>query len=424
MSPVESILKKTVIVLSIILALMLIYLTARSFYRSRSTALAESAAAVPEAAPIPESEPEPESVPVSRGAPLILLDDAEISSEIRRIAEEHEAVGIQVSIINDGEVIASFADGWATIDDDPMTVDHKIRIASVSKVIVGMTAMLLQEDGVIDIDADIGEYWDVEARNPAYPDIPITIRSILNHTSTISTYEYGFSSAASIRNRLTYSYISAEPGSIDSWCYNNYAFQVLGATLEVAADQTVDDILRDKLFRPMDIDASFAGGDLQNTDLLATLYRGYTVEQSVGTQESFHLDETPGENSIYYAGGLTISAEDLAKLVALLANDGIYQHRQLMQRESVALMETYNRQPLEDDTYQALPLLFVPELYGRGGIYFHSGAAYGIYSCISLDPETGDGVVVLTTGADGGADRYGIYNICDAINEYIYKVIR
>ena len=111
MSPVESILKKTVIVLSIILALMLIYLTARSFYRSRSTALAESAAAVPEAAPIPESEPEPESVPVSRGAPLILLDDAEISSEIRRIAEENEAVGIQVSIINDGEVIASFADG-------------------------------------------------------------------------------------------------------------------------------------------------------------------------------------------------------------------------------------------------------------------------------------------------------------------------
>ena len=175
MSPVESILKKTVIVLSIILALMLIYLTARSFYRSRSTALAESAAAVPEAAPILESEPEPESVPVSRGAPLILLDDEEISSEIRRIAEEHEAVGIQVSIINDGEVIASFADGWATIDDDPMTVDHKIRIASVSKVIVGMTAMLLQEDGVIDIDADIGEYWDVEARNPSYPDIPITI---------------------------------------------------------------------------------------------------------------------------------------------------------------------------------------------------------------------------------------------------------
>ena len=46
------------------------------------------------------------------------------------------------------------------------------------------------------------------------------------------------------------------------------------------------------------------------------------------------------------------------------------------------------------------------------------------YSCISFDPETGDGVVVLTTGADGGADRYGIYNICDAINEYIYKVIR
>ena len=422
MSSAESILKKTVIVLGVILALMLIYLTARSFYRNRSTAPAEPAAAVTESAPVPESEPE--SVPVSRGAPLVLLDDEEISDEIRRIAEDYDAVGIQVAIINDGEVIGSFADGWATIDEDPMTTAHKIRIASVSKVIVGMTAMLLQEDGVIDIDADIGEYWDVEARNPEYPDIPITIRSILNHTSTISNYEYGFSSASSIRSRLTYSYLSSEPGNIDSWCYNNYAFQVLGATLEIAAGRTVDDILRDKLFDVLDIDASFAGGDLKNPELLATLYRGYWVEQSVGTQESFHLDATPGENSIYYAGGLTISAEDLAKLVALLANDGVYQHRQLMQSESIALMETYCKQPLEDGTFQALPLLYVPRLYGRNGIYFHSGAAYGIYSCISYDPETGDGVVVLTSGANTGSEHYDIYDVCDEINKYIYGILR
>ena len=45
-------------------------------------------------------------------------------------------------------------------------------------------------------------------------------------------------------------------------------------------------------------------------------------------------------------------------------------------------------------------------------------------SAVAGQVYKGDGVVVLTTGADGGADRYGIYNICDAINEYIYKVIR
>ena len=418
--------KKLVIVLTVILALMLNYLEVRSVYRHFRTTPKENTAAVTISAPAPapEPEPEPEPDPIDRGAPLVLLDDEEIGYELHRIAQEYDAVGMQVAIINDGEVIGSFADGWATISEDPMTTEHKIRIASVSKVIVGMTAMLLQEDGVIDIDADIGEYWNVEARNPEYPDIPITIRTILNHTSTISNYEYGYSSASSIRSRLTYSYISSEPGSMDSWCYNNYAFQVLGATLEVASDRLVDDILRDKLFDTMDIDASFANGDVREPDLLATLYRGYTVEQSVGTQKSLHLDPTPGENSVYYAGGLTISAEDLAKLVALLANDGAYRHRQLMQSESVAIMETYSRLPLEDGTYQALPLLYVPRIYGRGGVYFHSGAAYGVLSCISYDPETGDGVVVLTTGAGGGSNRYGIYSICDEVNKYIYRIIR
>ena len=200
--------------------------------------------------------------------------------------------------------------------------------------------------------------------------------------------------------------------------------RVAGRDGELLPVRTRTPILRDKLFDVLDIDASFAGGDLQNPELLATLYRGYSVEQSVGTQESFHLEETPGENSIYYAGGLTISAEDLAKLVALLANDGVYQHRQLMQSESVALMETYCKQPLEDGTFQALPLLYVPWLYGRRGIYFHSGAAYGIYSCISYDPETGDGVVVLTSGASTGSQHYDIYDVCDEINKYIYGILR
>ena len=100
-----------------------------------------------------------------------------------------------------------------------------------------MTAMLLQEDGVVDVDEDIGKYWDTTARNPLYPDIPITIRTILNHTSTIANYSNDFPSAAAIRSRLSYAYLSAKPGELESWCYNNYAFQVLGSTSAMRSDR-------------------------------------------------------------------------------------------------------------------------------------------------------------------------------------------
>ena len=362
---------------------------------------------------------------VEETSPTLSLDHEAIQAMIDCVAEQYGATGMQVAIINTGQVVATYAYGWATNGSDLMTADHKIRVASISKVVIGITAMLLQEDGVIDIDADIGDYWNITARNPSYPDIPITIRSMLTHTSSIISYGDDYSTDyISIRNRLANGYCGTEPGSIEGHYYNNYAFRVLGSTLEIAANQRVDDILQEKLFSVLDIDASFASGDISDTDKLVTLYReSGEIARSVETQKNIHLSDNPGGNGAYFAGGLTISVSDLAKLVALLAADGVYGGQQLLAQSSVALMEEYITEPLSDGSYQAQPLFYVPGLYGRSGIYFHPGSAFGVYSCISYDSSTGDGVVVLTTGANGDADHYDIYNVCDEINEYIYGLL-
>ena len=73
---------------------------------------------------------------------------------------------------------------------------------------------------------------------------------------------------------------------------------------------------------------------------------------------------------------------------------------------------------------QALPLRHWADLYGREEIYYHTGSAYGVYNCASYDPETGDGVVVLTTGAAGSKDQYGIYKVCSELNAYLYPLLQ
>lgn len=419
-------LKIPVIVLAGILALMLGYLTVRHFVCAGTDVPAENAAAPEKTAPEPEPEPEPDAAPEPEAPeePAVPLDHEAIQAEVERVAEEYGAMGMQVALINDGAVVGSYACGWATYDSDPMTTAHKIRVASVSKVVVGMAAMALAEDGTVDLDESIGKYWGVEAVNPAFPDEPVSIRNILSHTSTIGAYsDYNAVGAGTIRSRLGYGYMNSKPGDLESWCYNNYAFGVLGSTLELAAGQTLDEVLYEQFFDALDIDASFAYGDVDDTDLLATIYRGYSVEQSLGFEKSLHLSDTPGENALFFAGSLTISAEDLAKLIAILANDGVCDGRQLLQSESVREMERHFTLPLEDGSYQAHPLLYVPGIYGRRGVYYHPGTAYGVYSCVSYDPQTGDGVVVITTGASGTADRYEIYNVCDEINEYLYELV-
>ena len=350
-----------------------------------------------------------------------------IQAAVDAAAEKYGAVGVQVAVVENGEVTDTFASGWATQGSDPMTADHRMRVASISKVLIGLETMLLREQGVVDLDVSIGEYWGVNAVNPYYPDIPVTLRSMLSHTSSISNLGDDASrSYSSVRSRLAGGGFShMMPGAISSWSYNNYAFGVLGQTIELASGLCMDDLLRRDLFDVMGIDGAFAAGDLEDSSQLVTLvYHGGSVARSVSTQRSLHAPDTPGASGSYFFGGLNISVSDLAKIDALLANDGNYEGLQLVEPETVELMETIDPTQLSDGTYQGLPLRCQRDIYGRGTLYYHTGSAYGVYNCMSYDPDTSDGVVVLTVGASGAKDERGIYAICGEISQYVYTAIR
>ena len=376
--------------------------------------------------PITEPVTQPTTEPITEPMPEFTeLDHEAIYAEIERISQKYGAMGVQVAIVENGEVVGSYAYGWATAKKVPMTTQHKIRIASLTKVVVGVGAYLLYEDGTVDLYASIGDIWGVNAQNPQYPDHVINIWNILSHTSSIASYEDDVPTTYwRVHSKLSgYGYWAVEPGVMKSRCYNNYAFRVLGSTLELAANKTLNEIMDEQLFNEMGIDAAFAPGDLKDTSLVATLYEGTLVTRSVAKQLSYHGPETPGENGSYYAGGLTMSAEDLAKIAAMLGNDGVYNGQRYLSEESVELVEQLMDTPLKNGAYQGHPLMHVPDMYGREKIYFHTGRGCGAFTSFSYDAATGDGVVILTTGARGYMNDLEICLICEELNAYLYEVM-
>ncbi len=354
------------------------------------------------------------------------LADAAVITQLDTIAADYNTVGLQVAVVKDGEVVGSHAYGWATKETDPMTVDHKIRIASVSKVVIGMAAMLAIEDGALELDADLGNYWNTTVRNPSYPDTPITMRHLLSHTSSITPlYGWDYSSRYdSIIERFAYHYNNTRPGSMNGYIYNNYGFHIAGSTIELATGTHMDDYLDTKLFNAMGIDAAFHSGDIQATDKLVTRYEAdgslvHTVEE----QLAVHADEQIGGNGTHFSGGLTISAPDLAKLCALLANDGVYNGEQRMSPDSVATMETCCDGTWGDNIYQALPLCYHTDICGRDSLYYHSGYAHGVRSMFSYDPVEKDGVVILMVGADTGKNSYDFSNLAYEMSSYLYTLL-
>src|SRR5690606_29716795 len=67
-----------------------------------------------------------------------------------------------------------------------ITAGDPVRIASISKLVTTIGVMRLVEAGKLDLDADAGDLLGFPLRNPAFPDVPITLRMLLSHRSGLT----------------------------------------------------------------------------------------------------------------------------------------------------------------------------------------------------------------------------------------------
>lgn len=332
--------------------------------------------------------------------------------QLRDIAQKYGAVGAQAAIIKNGKVTAAYHYGDAVKNSRKMTDDDKIRIASVSKVFIAMNAMKMQEEGIVSLDTDIGEYWNIKTARPT------ALRQMFTHTSYLRSsgigyHNYRSGTAAQLADPNCYR-------STNSWVYNNYAVGFAGATLEVAADRSLNAYAHEKFLNPLGIDASFTSGNLRDTGKLAALYYpSDSLARSVSSAKSY-CERPVGGNAAFFAGGLTISAKDMAKLTAILANDGVYDGKRYLSAASVSEMERivtsgYAR---GHSFAQAMPLRRLNNVYGQKTLYFHLGDAYGTLAMASYNPETKNGAVIITTGASNTYDSYGTFCVCAELANY------
>lgn len=78
--------------------------------------------------------------------------------------------------------IKNFSYADSTVNDSTL-----FYLWSVSKTITTISFMQLWEQGIVDLDADIGDYLPYTIRNPLFPGTPITPRMIMTHTSSLES---------------------------------------------------------------------------------------------------------------------------------------------------------------------------------------------------------------------------------------------
>ena len=112
---------------------------------------------------------------------------AALDAKIRGMMDENMTVGMSVVVVKGDKVVYQQAFGYRDKDTrEPLDVNDIFRIASISKSFSGMSVMQLVEAGKMSLDDDVNGILGMDIRNPRYPDIPVTIKMLLSHTSGMS----------------------------------------------------------------------------------------------------------------------------------------------------------------------------------------------------------------------------------------------
>lgn len=387
-----------------------------------------------------------------------------LDSELQKVVEKYGLMGLSVTLIADQEIAYEGIFGKALYEPArELTRNSVFRIASITKTTVTMGLMQLVEQGRVDPDADVSRYLGWELRNPKWPEEIITLRHLTGHTSGIRDGEgYGQFISEMYTGRLNIGELFQESGSHFTedmfadhrpgqfFSYSNSAWSLVATVIEKISGERFDRYMRERIFLPLRMNASFNVTDFEK-DEIATLYRkpdGVWTPQVDDYRESQPADRAyegyePGHNGLLYGpqGNLRMDTAALQTLALTLMNGGEWNGVRVLQEATVEMISSPNwiydgtNGDTWDEFWQAygLGIHLISNREGKDVIFpdrtmwGHPGIAYGLLSDMYIDPETGSGVIFVTTGSERAfetSDQSAFYAMEQEVFDLLYPVLK
>lgn len=347
---------------------------------------------------------------------------ARIDRFMQQYVDSNRIAGAVALVLRDGEVVYSRAVGWADKEAGRrMTPDAIFRIASQSKAVTSIAAMMLVEEGKIALGNPVSRFIPAYARttvavpgDKAQPARrPITIRDLLTHTSG---YSYGTDSlvaqtyrAKALGPAAGFGWYTADkdepicatmetlaslpaikqPGA--EWVYG-YNTDILGCVVERASGMPLDEFFRTRITEPLGMRDTYFYVPAASRERVVTVYASDSTNHirraPDGALGQGHYIEGP-RRSFAGGAGLVSTARDYARLLQMLLNGGELNGVRLLSPHTITVMTTNQ----------------VDTLFSRNGIGF--GLGFSVLERAGAD----NSLTSVGTFAWGGA--YGSQYLVD-----------
>jgi CubicO group peptidase (beta-lactamase class C family) len=291
-----------------------------------------------------------------------------ISEAFRQEIDRGNLPGVVVLVARKGRLVYSDAIGFQNQDArKPMPKDAIFRIYSMTKPLVSVAAMMLVEDGKIELTDAVSKFLpavkglqvsaaraDAEFARITYSLVPaereMTVQDLLRHTSGLAYASLtqnalvkdayakggidddprGLSPTAEIESFAS-APLAHQPGTV--WEYS-LSTDMLGRVVEAASGKRLADFLDERLIKPLGMSDT---GFFVAKDKLGRLAEALPVDGSTGKPIKLYDVTAVPNNDSGGAGGVS-TASDYLRFAQMMANGGQLDGKRYLSRPYVALM--------------------------------------------------------------------------------------
>jgi CubicO group peptidase (beta-lactamase class C family) len=361
---------------------------------------------------------------------------AKVGPALQEFVDRGELAGVVTLTSRGGEIVQAEALGWCDIESNaPMRSDTLFRIASMTKPITSVAALMLVEEGRMTLDDPITR-WVPELANvrvlrdpagPLHDTVPaqraITIEDLLTHRSGIA---YAFFSEGPLKpayertlgdpamNRSTPDQWLAALGTLPlayqpgERFHYGHSTDVLGFLVGRVEGKPFRQVLQERIFAPLGMVDTDFWLPHDKRSRLASLYRYDEAAGGLAKVEPEMYDSPPAYTP--GGGGLISSASDYHRFARMLLDEGARVGGRLLRPETVRLMRTNRLTPAQREVPFAGMPLWQKSGFGLG-LSIAEDPIDNPYACGAPGSITWPGIFGTWWQADPAHDLIMIYLI-------------
>lgn len=323
-------------------------------------------------------------------------------------------IGVSLSIRVNGEERFSLTSGYST-ESTPISSDMRFGIASITKTMVAATVLKLEEEGLLSLEDPISQHLSLNSPNI---DESITVYQLLNHLAGLK----GYFQHPDIWPRVEGDLLSPiDPLEIvdyvgepvfapgERYEYSNSNFLILGLLIEAVTGKSVGEVMREKFWTPLGLNAVYFGADETIEGPIAAAWRDSDGD---GILEDITDQFGPAYHSVFFtAADVFSTASDLSNWAYLLFS------AQAVTESSRNQMTTFL--DLDDPIANGYGLGVRRVFLANRNMWGHTGGMRGYGSYMFYDPISKVSIAMLNNqsrSANGPLLRYELVE--EVLSEY------